>query len=965
MVGERPPLFLDESDDEKQDVPSASKPSFFAEEDEDMVMVDTGPNLSLKRPLEEEDSDFEVVEAVPLSEWRSRSPPQPPTPSRGSVPQSPIDVDDDDDIVIVPPPPAKRRRLSPSEGDIVGQLSLGAKDKGKEPADSSKPISMYLGELVLDDAWATCSGKGLTYAGDSLVIHRDTRTSDRGRGSSSKPSAKSMTKKHAGKQMKLTSMFKEAPKPVKTTKRDADDYIVRLSNKKGQELGRLPNRIASWVSNLLDHGVIKVVGSVIDCPTPLRTGCHIIVSLRFYFLATAFSSPATPETTKRNDLHWLAEGTETQQEKLISNRKASLLQLFKLLSLQPTSKKKNIDPDAIAFSKEHQAMSMHPLWEEYEFPIEPSDGIIDLCEDEDKFFFNPYSGELSLAFPAAERSCRGGILADEMGMGKTIQISALIHTNSQPEDSDPENVKKPSKAKQATLGFKNKPSTSTSKGSSSGPAATLIVAPLSLLAQWKAELERSSKDECLKIFIYHGTSRGDVERLVDPTGDDPVNVVIISYGTLASEHTKTLRGGESPLYEVEWLRVVLDEAHFIKSRHTKTAKSCYALRARRRWCLTGTPIVNRLEDLHSLLHFLKDEPWADFAFFKSCITTPFLNQDPKCLQVVQVVLESILLRREKTMKDKNGNPIVALPPKEVTTEKLEFSPVERKIYDSIYQDVKTAYNAFSEGGSVLKRMEELENEECPLCLDKMQDPVLIPDCHHSGCKECIVEHLQNQEEKGQEGFCPVCQRKPVDERSLIEVVFRPSDRGGQPSAVLRKNDFLSSTKLDALKQHLTRLRQKDPTFKAIVFSQFTGFLDLIEATLQREGFAHYRLDGQMPQPKRTRVLKEFAEPSDEPKIFAISLKAGGVGLNLTSANYVFMMDCWWNSAVESQAIDRIHRIGQEKTVYVTHFIISNTIEERIVAIQKRKMAIVKGALGGGKADKEAFENLKIMFEEPA
>ncbi|KAG8923261.1 DNA helicase rad5 [Tulasnella sp. 418] len=93
---------------------------------------------------------------------------------------------------------------------------------------------MYLGELVLDDAWATCSGKGLTYAGDSLVIHRDMRTSDRGRGSSSKPSAKSMAKKPAGKQMKLTSMFKEAPKPVKTTKRDADDYIVRLSNKKGQ-----------------------------------------------------------------------------------------------------------------------------------------------------------------------------------------------------------------------------------------------------------------------------------------------------------------------------------------------------------------------------------------------------------------------------------------------------------------------------------------------------------------------------------------------------------------------------------------------------------------------------------------------------------------------------------------------------------------------------------------------------------
>ena len=113
------------------------------------------------------------------------------------------------------------------------------------------------------------------------------------------------------------------------------------------------------------------------------------------------------------------------------------------------------------------------------------------------------------------------------------------------------------------------------------------------------------------------------------------------------------------------MRVVLDEAHFAKSRNTKTAKATYALKARRRWALTGTPIVNRLEDLFSLLHFLRDEPWSDFAFFKSCIITPFLGQDPKCLDVVQIILESILLRREKSMKDKDGNPIVMLPPKEV------------------------------------------------------------------------------------------------------------------------------------------------------------------------------------------------------------------------------------------------------------------------------------------------------------
>jgi len=100
-------------------------------------------------------------------------------------------------------------------------------------------------------------------------------------------------------------------------------------------------------------------------------------------------------------------------------------------------------------------------------------------------------------------------------------------------------------------------------------------------------------------------------------------------------------------------------------------------------------------------------------------------------------------------------------------------------------------------------------------------------------------------------------------------------------------------------------------------------------------------------------------------VLLISLKAGGVGLNLTNANHAFMMDCWWNAAVENQAIDRLHRVTQERTVYVKHFIIENTIESRILQIQKRKTAIVKEAFKGkGKSEKhdaESMENLKIMF----
>lgn len=134
------------------------------------------------------------------------------------------------------------------------------------------------------------------------------------------------------------------------------------------------------------------------------------------------------------------------------------------------------------------------------------------------------------------------------------------------------------------------------------------------------------------------------------------------------------------------------------------------------------------------------------------------------------------------------------------------------------------------------------------------------------------------------------------EKSLIEVTIQrragPEDSqfpSSSPEVKLRTNDFVSSTKLDALVRHLRQLREAQPRFRAVIFSQFTSFLDLIQVVLRREGFSNYRLDGSLGQKQRTQVLQEFAEPSDHPKVFAISLKAGGVGLNLTQANYVFMV----------------------------------------------------------------------------
>lgn len=267
----------------------------------------------------------------------------------------------------------------------------------------------------------------------------------------------------------------------------------------------------------------------------------------------------------------------------------------------------------------------------------------------------------------------GGILADDMGMGKTIQILNLILANT-------------------PLGV----------DSIDGPkkyCPTLIVCPLSVLHQWYNEITSHVDKGTLGVYMYHGPGRKK-----DPKFLSNFDVVLTTYATLAGEYQNGSATNKGPLAAVQWFRIVLDEAHTIKDRTTLTAKAACNLEAQRRWAVTGTPIQNKLAEIYSLFVFLRVEPLGDQDFWTNAIMKPIRNRDERGLDRLRAVLSGILLRRTKDQKTDgdDGQAIVSLPPRSVAIRRVEFSEPEKQFYDALWSNSKIAFEQMLAHGTVMQ-----------------------------------------------------------------------------------------------------------------------------------------------------------------------------------------------------------------------------------------------------------------------
>ncbi|CAF3539678.1 unnamed protein product [Rotaria socialis] len=498
----------------------------------------------------------------------------------------------------------------------------------------------------------------------------------------------------------------------------------------------------------------------------------------------------------------------------------------------------------------------------------------------------------------------GGILADDMGLGKTVTTIAFLQLrmNSIKSEST-EQVFDTSKIRAIPT--------------------TLVICPATLMSHWETEITKFSRMRC---FIYHGSSRKkDI-----PTGGairafGQYCVVLTSYELVRAEYTSSDEC-KNPLFAVKWQRVVLDEAHRIRSHKSQTSQACTAIDAIYRWGLTGTPIHNKADDFYSLLHFLHYSPFDVYSTWKL-----FSSNQYKSIERMKTIVRSLILRRTKTDYDLNGKLLVPLPSKQIEDIWLKLSDEEMKHYQHIRIEMTDAYKLF-----IRNRREKKKTNTVVLFTLMLK---LRQACNHlSLVKDLSTDDVFDDKDD-------VALELSMFKLDISDTLNDKSIQSLAKDAELQYDIAFMSTKLDCLLKKIDMIvNQREE--KCVVVSSWVGMLNIVRHHLKRNLIRSLTISGEIKISDRQAVVQAFNSDEKKYMVLLLSLKAGGEGLNLVGGNHLFLCELSYNPQNEQQACDRIYRIGQRKNVHIYRLMVKNTIEERISNLQERKLKLAGDVLAG-------------------
>ncbi|EPS38669.1 hypothetical protein H072_7587 [Dactylellina haptotyla CBS 200.50] len=511
---------------------------------------------------------------------------------------------------------------------------------------------------------------------------------------------------------------------------------------------------------------------------------------------------------------------------------------------------------------------------------------------------------------------KGGILADDMGMGKSLTTLALVATS---------------------LDYPNQRFTSTA-------TTTLLICPKSVVTAWEDQVSQHTNQ--IRYLVYHPSDWKDKS----PEFQN-YDLVITTFGIVT--HQRSTKASTAAISQFQWRRIILDEAHVIRERSTKQAKSVFGLRADFRWCITGTPVQNKLDDYGSLLEFIQYKNYDDRKKFQAAIIKPMRCRNPHGLHILTRLISDTTLRRLKLNSSLN------LPPRKDLIQKLPFNDEEATLHKLLYQftkdKIENAVRSGAKGSGVgsyitqlilrlrqvcnhgadllppslqqeLRQPREIKGFQfavsstfdrmiCEFCKETesqdAKDLTTFDNCQHVICKACD----SNDEE------CPLCDRDHFE--------------------VSNSADIKPSTKVEELMKNINN----SPSTKKVVFSCWTKMLDLVELALVRNGIGYTRLEGSLNMSERRRRIFNF---KNDPgcSVFLATLGSGSVGLDLTVASEVHLLEPQFNPMLEEQALARVHRIGQTDPVTTIRYIMQNSYEEQILDKQNKKLQLAELCVSG-------------------
>ncbi|XP_060867780.1 lymphoid-specific helicase-like isoform X3 [Metopolophium dirhodum] len=499
-----------------------------------------------------------------------------------------------------------------------------------------------------------------------------------------------------------------------------------------------------------------------------------------------------------------------------------------------------------------------------------------------------------------------GILADEMGLGKTVQTIAFY-------------------CFLLEMGI-------------TGPF--LVIAPLSTIPNWLSEFSKFSPK--LPTVLYHGTESERIGLRPKFKNTQKVNnlncqpVVITTYDVVRRDITY--------LKNIDWKFITIDEGQKVKNANSHISKCMRAFNCTNKLILTGTPIQNDMSELWSLLNWLMPKIFDQLEDFNSWfVIDKFFDSNDKIvnmvkkdelLDIILKILKPFILRREKNETDLN------LPPKKEIVIYAPLTETQKQLYEAtLNKQMEILLNKKKDTEDLI--LEVNSKRRCVESIIKYTDlnaiRVNVPEIDPQVKNMAISVHMQN----------PFIQlKKIVNHPYLVQMPLIP----GENKLLVDENITKVSGKFQLLDAMLTKL--KILGHKVLLFSTMTQLMDVIEEFLMFRKFSFTRLDGTMSIQLRVDAMTTF---NSDPECFLmmISTRAGGLGLNLTSADTVILFDSDWNPQVDLQAQDRCHRMGQTKPVVVYRFCSKNTIDERILNFATAKRKLEKMIIGSGSFSRTA------------